>query len=179
MNDPTTLKRPKPCDGEEELFRMQDEFIRTKQEPSAKVINLRSQAKTIVPMDTEVSQNVKPAAKIRSKFAERRALAQQQKFSTSQSDGPIINPDVQQTISQNENSPISDPVQNLPLNPSSIILGRIVEKRFAGSKNLSEYSERTFSDSDHKGFPDVFLIDKKVFRLSFLFINNSIIDIRY
>ncbi|XP_043278774.1 RNA polymerase II-associated protein 1 isoform X2 [Venturia canescens] len=52
-------------------------------------------------------------------------------------------------------------VQNLPLIPSSVILGRIVEKKYAEGKNSSDFTHASLWDDKQRGFPDVFCVDQK------------------
>ncbi|XP_034935738.1 RNA polymerase II-associated protein 1 [Chelonus insularis] len=158
MDSGPSIKRPKPGDNEEELFRMQEDFLKSKQEPSAKVINLRAQNQKLnEKLDTGQPEN-KPT-KFRSKFAERRALAKAQ-LSTSQSDGPVLNPEVVQNLQEKSSKELIDNVQNIPIINSKIIMGNIVEKKPDSQAHqlLSEY----FSEaSKSTGFPQVFSVDSK------------------
>ncbi|XP_011303494.1 RNA polymerase II-associated protein 1 [Fopius arisanus] len=134
MNDHTTLKRPKPEDDEEELFRMQEEFLQSHETPSAKVINLRS-------------KNSHPR-KFISKFAERRGKREKSKISTSHSSGDVINPSFNEEMTGDD----LDPVENM--SASKIILGNIIEKKFtAPCLKSPQIAEST-------GFPEVFLVAK-------------------
>ncbi|XP_015116352.1 RNA polymerase II-associated protein 1 isoform X2 [Diachasma alloeum] len=142
MNDPTTLKRPKPGDGEEELFRMQEEFLQSREAPSAKVINLRGKA--LPPSEPP---------KFRSKFAERRAMREKSNVSTSRSTGAMINPSLEEKIVED---PL-DPAQKVPSTPA-IILGNIIEKKFAGPPGTPRTP--TEPSSEATGFPEVFLVRK-------------------
>lgn len=158
--DNTIIKRPKPSDGEEELFQMQDEFLKSRQQPSAKVINLRAHHKQVTgESSSKVTESDKSVTKFRSKFAERKAIKEQEKISTSQFTGDVINPQTSQIISQNDNSDkLLDPVQNLPLNPSRIILGNIIEKKHDQQDCQSFLkSKSVISDT---GFPQVFVLDQ-------------------
>ncbi|KAK2580073.1 hypothetical protein KPH14_012356 [Odynerus spinipes] len=91
MDNITTLKRPKPGDDEEELFRMQEEFLKNKLQPSAKVINLRDQAKSPAnPVQPSTSSNNANPTKKQSRFSELKKLKTcQGKVSTSGSTGEV------------------------------------------------------------------------------------------
>lgn len=74
------VKRPKPSDGEEDILRMQEEFLVQKLSPCAKVINLRSK-----------EENEQQPPKKQSIFAKRRAESTKKRISTSQGCGNITN----------------------------------------------------------------------------------------
>ncbi|KAK0176577.1 hypothetical protein PV328_000696 [Microctonus aethiopoides] len=164
MDAITIIKRPKADDGEEELFQMQEEFLKSRQQPSAKVINLRAQHKQTNESISMLPESEKSNTKFRSKFAERRSRKEEEKcVTTSQSSGDIINPDVSKDI-LHENcrkETLPDVVQSIPDDFSSrIILGNIVEKKF-NDRGIELCKKFINVSSDTSGFPDVFVVDQK------------------
>lgn len=159
MDNITTLKRPKPGDDEEELFRMQEEFLKNKLQPCAKVINLRDQAKDQTnPAQSSTSEcNANPTKK-QSRFSELKKLKTcQEKISTSRGTGDVLNPDIKDKIDADSSAKLSDPVQNIPLDPSNIILGNIIERKF-DVKDHKFASNAKLCNSE-TGFPKVFVSD--------------------
>ena len=144
MDNTPILKRPKPTDSEEELFRMQEEFLKNKQQPSAKVINLRESSKS---SSTETAKDQIKTGKVRSKFSQQKRLKTQDKVSTSQVGGDVINPIIKEKGGPQEY------VQNIPMSPCNIILGNIVEKKYDTSNY--ERNKQQYSQLD-SGFPQVF-----------------------
>ncbi|XP_043262714.1 RNA polymerase II-associated protein 1 isoform X1 [Colletes gigas] len=157
MDGGPTLKRPKPTDGEEELFRMQDEFLMNKQQPSAKVINLRgSKAPFDITASDEMPKSQPSSGKIRSKFSELKKHKIHNRVYTHQSGGNVLNPAIKENVQENLKPKLQDSVQNIEIAPSNIILGNIIEKKY-GLNNF-KLNEKSFSALD-KGFPDVFVSD--------------------
>ncbi|XP_076618567.1 RNA polymerase II-associated protein 1 isoform X2 [Colletes latitarsis] len=157
MDGGPTLKRPKPTDGEEELFRMQDEFLMNKQQPSAKVINLRgSKAPFDITGSDEVPKNQTSSGKIRSKFSELKKHKIHNRVYTHQTGGDVLNPVIKENVQENLKPKLQDSVQNIQIAPSNIILGNIIEKKYG--PNNYKLNEESFSALD-KGFPDVFVSD--------------------
>ncbi|KZC10341.1 RNA polymerase II-associated protein 1 [Dufourea novaeangliae] len=156
MNGSPILKRPKPTDSEEELFRMQEEFLKNKQQPSAKVINLRSSSKPISDAaSTEPLKKESSTRKVRSRFSELKKLKSHDRVSTSQTGGDVINPVVKERIQSNLSVGPQEAVQNVPIAPSNIILGNIIEKKFDSCKGNFNGS-KSLCGSD-RGFPQVFV----------------------
>nr|XP_033335290.1 RNA polymerase II-associated protein 1 [Megalopta genalis] len=154
MDGAPLLKRPKPTDNEEELFRMQEEFLSNKQQPSAKVINLRGSTNTFGP--SEPSKSQPDTSKVRSRYSQLKKLRTQDRVSTSQSDGEVLNPVINERIQENLNTR-QESVQNVPIAPSSILLGNIVEKKFNSSNYNFNKKESLYGSS--KGFPEVFIAE--------------------
>lgn len=150
MDRSPVLKRPKPTDSEEELFRMQEEFLKNKLQPSVKVINLKESAKSLnaISSNSQTSSN-----RVRSKFSELKKLKTQERVSTSQTSGDIINPAIKEA-EKNPNFGIKDSVQNLEIGPSNIILGNIIEKKYDAHKY--KFHKKKFICSN-TGFPEVFV----------------------
>lgn len=144
MEGPPSLKRPKPTDNEEELFRMQEEFLQNKEQPSAKVINLRGSTNS----SFTASNYGQSPGKVRSKFAKGRSRAQDNVCSA-QSSGDVINPAIKDEVGRK----LQDAVQNIPTAPSGIIFGNIVEKKYDSYK----FNEKELSPRSNKGFPEVFV----------------------
>lgn len=143
------LKRPKPTDSEEELFRMQEEFLKNKLQPSTKVINLKESAKylNVTSSNSQTSSN-----RVRSKFSELKKLKTQERVSTSQTSGDVINPAIKE-VEKNPNFGIKDSVQNTEITSSKIILGNIIEKKY--DAHNYEFHKKKFICST--GFPEVFV----------------------
>ncbi|XP_031841517.1 RNA polymerase II-associated protein 1 [Nomia melanderi] len=156
MDRTPILKRPKPTDSEEELFRMQEEFLKNKQQPSAKVINLRGSAKSFdSATSTGSSRNESGTGKTRSKYSELKKLKTHNRVSTSQTSGDVINPIVNERIQNNLNIGSQESVQNIPVAPSNIVLGNIIEKKFNPINYIFNKRESLFDST--KGFPEVFV----------------------
>ncbi|XP_017882607.1 RNA polymerase II-associated protein 1 isoform X1 [Ceratina calcarata] len=147
MEGPPSLKRPKSTDNEEELFRMQEEFLQNKQQPSAKVINLRGSTNSSF---TASNYGQASSGKIRSKFAERRSKAQD-KICPTQSSGDVINPAIKDKVEKK----LLDSVQNIPTAPSRIIFGNIIEKKYDSSNY--KFNKKELSFHSNTGFPEVFV----------------------
>ncbi|XP_076237613.1 RNA polymerase II-associated protein 1 [Calliopsis andreniformis] len=156
MNGEPILKRPKPTDSEEELFRMQEEFLKNKQQPSAKVINLRGSSK---PSSTDsypgTSESQSDTTKIKSRFSQLKKLKTQDRVSTSQSSGDVLNSAIKGEVEKSLKAGLQDSVHNIPIAPSNIILGNIVEKKYISS-NIKFPENETFHGAN-KGFPEVFI----------------------
>ncbi|KAF7987432.1 hypothetical protein HCN44_003194 [Aphidius gifuensis] len=157
MDNLKPIKRPKPSDGEEDLYKMQDEFLKSHQQPSAKVINLRAENKQSH-YSKAVEDDKKPPVKFKSKFAERRSLLKaQEKLSTSQIGGSPINSSVVTDDLSNIIKPcesLQDNIQDIPKEPSSTILGNIIERKITKINY-----KKTQEIDDNNGFPSVFVID--------------------
>lgn len=153
MDNPPVFKRPKSSDNEEELFRMQEEFLRTRQQPSAKVINLRASNKTESTSLTPLKYPEK-SERVKSKFAEMKRMRTQERMSTSQSGGEMVNPTLQDKVNDNFNKPLEDAVNNLPQFSSPIILGNIVEKKYNAHMYEFKPIEKLCTET---GFPKVFI----------------------
>ncbi|XP_050587930.1 RNA polymerase II-associated protein 1 [Bombus affinis] len=154
MDDSPVIKRPKPSDSEEELFRMQEEFLRNKQQPSAKVINLRRSetflnTSSAVATDSQTNSN-----KIRSKFSESKRLRNRDGVSTSQSSGDVINPAIKEEAGKNLNPGLKNIAHNMQIASSSIILGNIIEKKYNTCKY--KFDKKEFLCSSN-GFPEAFV----------------------
>ncbi|XP_078049905.1 RNA polymerase II-associated protein 1 [Augochlora pura] len=152
MDSAPLLKRPKPTDSEEELFRMQEEFLKNKQQPSAKVINLRGSASKFT--SAEPSKSQPETGKVRSRYSQLKKLKTQDRVSTSRGEGEVLNPVIKERIQESVNTP-QEFVQNIPIAPSSILLGNIVEKKF----NSSNFNKMESPCGSSKGFPEVFVAD--------------------
>ncbi|XP_057331233.1 RNA polymerase II-associated protein 1 [Microplitis mediator] len=159
MDNFKPVKRPKPGDGEEELFRMQEEFMKSRQEPSAKVINLRAQCKQAA-TEPKTEEDKQSNQKFRSKFAERKAMKTTDKLSKPQSDENVVSEQPSSSDAQSvSTSNLLDPVRHVPLDAYKPLLGNIVEKKHNPSdkklfKNINSISNDT-------GFPSVFVVDRK------------------
>lgn len=158
MDGNSVLKRPKPTDSEEELFRMQEEFLKNKQ-PSVKVINLKKSTKSLNTTFTAIPYNHKSFNKIKSKFSELKRLKTEDKICTSQGNGNIINPMIKET----EKSKLQDSVQNIT--SSKIVIGNIVEKKY----DIYEFDKKKFF-CYNTGFPEVFLSTDMVYNYLFYFL---------
>ncbi|XP_003704937.3 RNA polymerase II-associated protein 1 [Megachile rotundata] len=152
MDNTPILKRPKPTDSEEELFRMQEEFLKNKQQPSAKVINLRG-TKFLGSNSTEIAKNQISTGKVRSKFSELKRLKTQDRVSTSQIGGDVINPVIKDETEKRLKDGPQEYVQNVPISPCNIILGNIIEKKYDTNKYEFDKQQPFHLDS---GFPEVF-----------------------
>ncbi|KAK9297181.1 hypothetical protein QLX08_009046 [Tetragonisca angustula] len=150
MDRSPVLKRPKPTDGEEELFRMQEEFLKNKQQPSAKVIKLKESAKSL---NVAYSNSQTSSNRVKSKFSELKKLKSQERVFTSQTSGDVINPAIKE-VEKNLNFGIKDSVQNINIAPSKIILGNIIEKKY--DAHNYEFHKKKFICSN-TGFPEVFV----------------------
>ncbi|XP_006615612.1 RNA polymerase II-associated protein 1 [Apis dorsata] len=146
MDGNSVLKRPKPTDSEEELFRMQEEFLRNKQQPSAKVINLKESTKSLNTTFTAIPYKHKSFNKVKSKFSELKKLKTEDRICTSQGSGNIINPLIKET----EKNKLQDSVQNIT--SSKIIIGNIVEKKY----DTYKFDKKKFF-CYNTGFPEVFV----------------------
>ena len=156
MDRSPVLKRPKPTDGEEELFRMQEEFLKNKQQPSAKVIKLKESAKSL---NVAYSNSQTSSNRVKSKFSELKKLKSQERVFTSQTSGDVINPAIKE-VEKNLNFGIKDSVQNINIAPSKIILGNIIEKKY--DAHNYEFHKKKFICSN-TGFPEVFVSKHMVF----------------
>ena len=159
MDMPLRLKRPKPGDGDKEIALMQEEF---------NVINLQAQKrhKNNEPCSVPGTGMAKEG-KIRSKFAESRAFKQQQ---ASESGGQMINPAILDRMKVKEaDKKVPDFVQNVPMNPSTIILGNVVEKKVI-TKLTHEVQPKSTVEKKPTGFPEVFVVDHKVVAIYYLLI---------
>lgn len=157
MEGAPIIKRPKATDGEEELFRMQEDFIKNNQQPSAKVINLRSSSKSLSSNTAiERPENQAITRKLRSRFSELKKLKAEDRISTSQTGGNVINP----TVKENLTAGLRDSVHNIPIAPSNIILGNIVERKY-DPRNYSFDKKESFRGSN-RGFPEVFVSEQMV-----------------
>lgn len=143
--EPAALKRPKPGDGEEELFRMQEEFLKSNDKPAAKVINLRPKA--------ELHNRTKPTDRQQSTFAKRRRKGQVDGITTSQSGGDVINPQVSEVKTHGDFEDVTP--------PSNPLLGNIVERKFDGPPK-TDTENRGLSDTSRTGFPEVFAASNSV-----------------
>lgn len=156
MDENSVLKRPKPTDSEEELFRMQEEFLKNKQEPSAKVINLKESTKSLNTTFTAIPYNHKSFNKVKSKFSELKKLKTEDRICTSQGSGNIINPLIKET----EKNTLQDSVQNIT--SSKIVIGNIVEKKY----DTYEFDKKKFF-CYNTGFPEVFVSTDMVYNYIF------------
>lgn len=150
MAHESSWKRPKRDDDEDELLRQQLEFFKTEQVPSAKLINVDRQNE--IKNDSYSWSKVSPI-KRRLIAGSMRTELPQKVVSTSQSTGEMMNPIVKEKIEQK----LKDIV---PIVPSNIILGNIIEKKY----QIKEYK---FDDShvavaSEIGFPKVFGSDNMV-----------------
>ncbi|KAI4499929.1 hypothetical protein M0802_004799 [Mischocyttarus mexicanus] len=158
MDNLTTLKRPQPSDNEETLFQMQEDFMKNKFQPSAKVVNLRN-------LNTDQANSVQNSTTKRetdsNKKQSRFAKSKKQKLgnvSTSQSTGELLNTNVEEKLSINSSTKTYDLVQNVPINPSRIILGNIVEKKL-DEKDINYSFDTRDNNNSENGFPEVFVSD--------------------
>ncbi|XP_012252141.2 RNA polymerase II-associated protein 1 [Athalia rosae] len=148
--EPVSLKRPKPSDGEEELFRMQQEFHESNVKPAAKVINLRPA--------NSLETNAKPTGRPRSKFSERKRLkGPVQGITTSQRGDEMVYPNAHQAkvhgdIVENPCSLDTD----LSVSSSILLLGNIVERRFDIPPTFDS-DDTVVSNISKTGFPEVFI----------------------
>lgn len=156
MDEIKPIKRPKPSDGEEELYQMQEEFLRSRQAPSAKVINFRADNKKTFTTTNRIVPETenRPVVKFRSKFAEQKA---HQKLSTSQiGGGSVINSAVvPDDCLANPVEKLPDNINVIPSEPPAIILGDIVEKKQTKT-NFCKFIKPVPNDS---GFPQVFIVN--------------------
>ncbi|XP_046616929.1 RNA polymerase II-associated protein 1 isoform X1 [Neodiprion virginianus] len=154
--EPVSLKRPKPGDGEEELFHMQEEFLKSKHEPAAKVINLRQQNR--VPI---IQTHENPVRKPRSVFAEcRRNRYQGKEKTTSQSNSDVLNTQVSEAaIHDNVVQTTVESASNTTTLLSNILLGNIIEKKFAKVFE-TESCDTLPLNTSATGFPKVFVSEK-------------------
>lgn len=153
MDNPPLLKRPKPGDSEEQLFRMQEEFLRARQQPSAKVINLRSSNKAETSSTTTGKCTEKPG-KLKSRFAEMKRIRNQERISTSQTGGEVLNSTLQDEMKDDASKPPKDAINNLSEFSSNIILGNIVEKKYNAQMLAFKPIEKPCNET---GFPEVFV----------------------
>ncbi|XP_011643526.2 RNA polymerase II-associated protein 1-like [Pogonomyrmex barbatus] len=115
------MKRPEADEDEEELLRQQEEFLKARQSPSVKIINLRG--------STDVPCKVSSTSKTRSQFSKKQSR-KRDAISISQGCGEVINPAIKDKIQETIQGKLEDMVQNLPTAPSNIILGNIMERKF-------------------------------------------------
>ncbi|KAL2748309.1 RNA polymerase II-associated protein 1 [Vespula maculifrons] len=158
MDNITTLKRPKPGDDEEELFRMQEDFLKNRLQPSAKVINLRDEIKGQVnSIQTSASKKAN-CNRMQSKFSILKKQKTEQ-ISTSQSTGEILNTNVKEKITANSSTEIHDMVQSIPIDPSNVILGNIIERKFDMTEQKYSFDKKVLDINSVVGFPKVFVSD--------------------
>ncbi|XP_047347200.1 RNA polymerase II-associated protein 1 isoform X1 [Vespa velutina] len=155
MDNMITLKRPKPGDDEEELFRMQEDFLKNRLQPSAKVINLRDQIKGQANSMQKYEAN---SSKVQSRFSELKKQKTEKIF-TSRSTGEVLNANVKEEITANSSAEIHDLVQSIPIDPSNIILGNIIERKFDMKEQKFSFDEKVFNINSEIGFPKVFVSD--------------------
>ncbi|CAK9798178.1 RNA polymerase II-associated protein 1 [Anthophora plagiata] len=158
MDETSILKRPKPTDSEEELFRMQESFLKNKYQSSAKVINLQGSANPLNTNSNTIAEDQSSSGKVRSKFSQLKRLKTQDKIFTSQSSGNVINPTIKEETKETLKAGLQDSVQNIPIAPSRIILGNIVEKKYDACNYEFYKKEPCYSDI---GFPEVFIYKHK------------------
>ncbi|XP_015588745.1 RNA polymerase II-associated protein 1 [Cephus cinctus] len=158
MNE-TSIKRPKPGEGEEELFHMQEDFLKSKEQPSAKVIKLHTQntnEKNLAAQDNKSRQRL-------SKYERRKRRGQENKLSTSHTGGDMLHPTVSKVVTHGDVIERSfDPVKNISAKPSSILLGNIIEKIYIGEKFEFNPISGLSSDTMEMGFPKTFALENKV-----------------
>lgn len=154
--DPVSLKRPKPGDGEEELFRMQEEFLKSNHEPAAKVINLR-------PVSVAQTEALSTGRR-RSKFSEsKRSKGRKKGITTSQSGGEVLNAQISGAVAQDDVTERTyQSVSETIALPPTILLGNIVERTFDSTLQIKP-ENASVSDISKSGFPEVFSVSKKVY----------------
>lgn len=160
MATESLYKRPKRDDDEDELLRQQEEFLKVKQQPSAKIINSINSARENIGNGTRDSCSaMQDGSKTRSHFFNLKKLnSKSEAVSTSQSSGEMINPVVKEKIQERK---LEDTIHNIPIEPSNIILGNIVEKKYHIKKY--KFDDNRVSVTNETGFPKVFGSDNKVF----------------
>lgn len=142
MANEAVWKRPKADDDEEDLLRQQEDFLKAKQEPSVKVINLRD------------STSAPSTNKGRSRFSSlRQSGAKRDVVSTSRGSGEVINPVIKDKIQETKGK-LEDMVQNVPAASLNIILGNIMERKFDIKKY--EFNDNRVPTTVEMGFPEVF-----------------------
>jgi len=140
MADEAMWRRPKADDDEEELLRQQEEFLKAKQQPSVKMINLKDPASS--------------ASKVRSRFSSLRQFeAKRDVVSTSRGSGEVINPAIKDKIEETKGK-LEDMVHNIPAASSNIILGNIMERKFDITKY--KFNDNRVPTAAELGFPEVF-----------------------
>lgn len=172
MDNMITSKRPKPEDDEEELFRMQEDFLKNGLQPSAKVINLRDQIKGQTnSMQTSASNYKAKSNRVQSRFLKlKKQKTKEDKISTSQSTGEVLNTNVKEEITANSSTDIHDLVQSIPIDPSNIILGNIIERKFDMKEQKFSFDKKVFNINSEIGFPKVFVSDNYMVFIYILFI---------
>ena len=139
MSDPVTLKRPKPKEDEDEILRMQEEFIQSNEKPSVHIAHSTGQNDL---------DKIRKTRTFTSQFSANKKLKSNRQTHIKSKDS-----------NKTESFPISleNPIpgtdtQNLS-KTSSIILGNIVEKTLPEQFDLKFANER---DSSKSGFPSIF-----------------------
>ncbi|XP_032680594.1 RNA polymerase II-associated protein 1 isoform X2 [Odontomachus brunneus] len=152
-----TWKRPRKDDSEDELLRQQQEFLKAKQQPSARINRIENGAR--------VSYNaMQDRGKRKSRFNLKKLDSKQEIVSTSHSTGEIINPIVKEKIQEWK---LEDKVQSIPVASSNIILGNIVEKKYQIERYKFDNSHVPVASE--MGFPKVFGSDNMTNKKQSLF----------
>lgn len=147
------FKRPKPGEDEEDLMRMQEEFLREKQkndiQPAAAVTNLRPQINK--------RPSTEPCTRKPSKYAKSKGLKNRSQISNAQASSSPVMGDILEKNFEDESQEINlesdDKVYFPKIIPS--LLGEIVEK------NTSKFVNFDFK-STPQGFPEVTNFDPNI-----------------
>ncbi|EZA59089.1 RNA polymerase II-associated protein [Ooceraea biroi] len=149
-NEFADLKRPEAGEeDEEELLRQQEEFLKLKQKPSAK----------IYPRDSANVQRKAPTLdKPRSQFSMTRTKRDKTGIVASQSSGQVINPIVKERIEETSRKKVVDytKLSNLPEAIPKAVLGDIVEKKYSVEEMKNWNSNVRYYET---GFPPIISID--------------------
>lgn len=140
MADPATLKRPKAKEDEDDLLRMEEEFLQSKSKPSVNISY------------TDQSNNQNRFSKPRtiSKFALNKKLK-----ANTQGDTNLQTCEKSKSVAFNSDNLISE-TKNKPSTSSSFILGNIVERKVPEQFDTI-FPNEPFSDSSKSGFPSTFI----------------------
>ncbi|XP_033220262.1 RNA polymerase II-associated protein 1 [Belonocnema kinseyi] len=135
MTDPVTLKRPKPKEDENEILRLQEEFIQSKEKPSVHIAkNDQDKIRKTRTFTSQFSANKKLKCT--------RQTHTNPQVSNKTESFPIC-PENLFPLTENQNPPKT----------SSIILGNIIERKLPDRFDLHFSQDQDFSRS---GFPSVF-----------------------
>ncbi|XP_050352952.1 RNA polymerase II-associated protein 1 [Nymphalis io] len=141
------ISRPKPGEAEEDILRMQEEFLKDKNtQPSAQVVNLRKTEQQATKRPSHNTSSRKP-----SKYAQSKGLSYAEKRPrTDTSSGSIVGEILEKNVSESESirpEQDDDQVYYPKIIPS--VLGNIVEK------NCDDFVNFDFKPMPPTGFPVV------------------------
>ncbi|XP_046963820.1 RNA polymerase II-associated protein 1 [Vanessa cardui] len=147
------IRRPKPGEDEEDILRMQEEFLKDKNTlPSVQVVNLRKTEQQTAKRPSPSTSTRKP-----SKYAQSKGLTNAGKRPrTDTSSGSIVGEIVEKNVSESQTKPEQDDDQVYYPKIIPSVLGSIVEK------NCDDFVNLDFKPMPPTGFPLVTKRDPKL-----------------